>query len=526
MSLFRTKTIASLQAEASAEHGYKRTLGPISLISLGIGSVVGAGIFVQAGQAAALYGGPAIALSFVVSGIACLFAGLCYAELASMIPVSGSAYTYTYGSLGEILAWVVGWCLILEYLFSGAAVAVSWSGATRDILREFNLALPVALSTAPLDVDPSRTIPINLGFFTFQLQTLKTTGAIINFPAVFISLLLTYILYIGIKESANFNNLMVIIKVGVLLALIGYGIWYFFGHRAAVVDNWTPFIPPNDGPAIRFFDESGAFVWFKDIWAFLNSSSYGEHGWSGIFRGAGAIFFAYVGFDCVSSAAQETKNPQRDLPIGLLGTLAAVSFLFIAVSLVLTGLVHYSKLNVDAPFIFVLQQVGAPNFFRYLIEAATLAGLTSVILVSLLGQPRIFFAMAKDGLLPQVFAKIHPKYGTPHVTTWITGISCAIIAGLFPLNLLGELISIGTLLAFAVVCAGVLVLRRTQPNLPRPFRTPWSPVVPVLGILICFAQMFSLPSITWLNLTIWLALGFAVYFGYSRKHSKLARPNG
>jgi APA family basic amino acid/polyamine antiporter len=483
MSLFRAKSISSLQAEAAAEHGYKRTLGPLSLVSLGIGSVVGAGIFVQTGQAAALYGGPAIAISFIVSGIACLFAGLCYAELAAMIPVSGSAYTYTYGSLGEIFAWVVGWCLILEYLFSGAAVAVSWSGATRDVLGEFGLALPAFMASAPLDVVDGRLV---------------TTGALINFPAVFISLLLTYILYIGIKESANFNNLMVVIKVGVLLALIGYGIWYFFGHREVVMANWTPFIPPNSG-------------------------EFGEHGWSGIFRGAGAIFFAYVGFDCVSAAAQETKNPQRDLPIGLLGTLAVVSFLFISVSLVLTGMVHYTKLNVDAPFIYALQQVQAPAFFRYLIEAATLAGLTSVILVSLLGQPRIFFAMAKDGLLPDTFAKIHPKYGTPHVTTWITGIACAIIAGLFPLNLLGELISIGTLLAFALVCAGVLVLRRTQPALPRPFRTPWVPLIPVLGILICIAQMFALPSITWLNLTIWLALGFAVYFGYSRKHSKLAR---
>ena len=482
MSHFRTKSIASLQAEAAAEHGYKRTLGPLSLVSLGIGSVVGAGIFVQTGQAAALYGGPAIAISFVISGIACLLAGLCYAELAALIPVSGSAYTYTYGSLGEFFAWVVGWCLILEYLFSGAAVAVSWSGAVRDILGEFHLVLPTVMASAPLDVVDGHLV---------------TTGALINFPAVFISLLLTYILYIGIKESSSFNNLMVVIKVGVLLALVGYGIWYFFGHRELVMTNWTPFIPANTG-------------------------DFGDHGWSGIFRGAGAIFFAYVGFDCVSSAAQETKNPQRDLPIGLLGTLAVVSFLFISVSLVLTGLVHYSKLNVDAPFIFALQQVHAPAFFRYLIEAATLAGLTSVILVSLLGQPRIFFAMAKDGLLPSTFAKIHPKYGTPHVTTWITGISCAIIAGLFPLNLLGELISIGTLLAFALVCAGVLVLRRTEPNLPRPFRTPWVPFVPVLGILVCIAQMFALPAITWLNLTIWLALGFGVYFGYSRKHSKLA----
>lgn len=498
MSLFRTKSIASLQAEAAADHGYKRTLGPISLVSLGIGSVVGAGIFVQTGQAAALYGGPGIAISFVISGIACLLAGLCYAELAAMIPVSGSAYTYTYGSLGELFAWIVGWCLILEYLFSGAAVAVSWSGAVRDILGEFNLVLPSVMASAPLDVDQTRTVSLNLYLFSFEYHPLVATGALINFPAVFISLVLTYILYIGIKVSAGFNNLMVIIKVGVLLALVGYGTWYFFGHREIVMANWTPFIPPNSG-------------------------EFGHHGWSGIFRGAGAIFFAYVGFDCVSAAAQETKNPQRDLPIGLLGTLAVVSFLFISVSLVLTGMVHYTKLNVDAPFIYALQQVQAPAFFRYLIEAATLAGLTSVILVSLLGQPRIFFAMAKDGLLPATFAKIHPKYGTPHVTTWITGIACAIISGLFPLNLLGELISIGTLLAFSLVCAGVLVLRRTEPSLPRPFRTPWVPLVPVLGILICVAQMFSLPSITWLNLTIWLALGFAVYFGYSRKHSRLAR---
>ncbi|NBR08556.1 MAG: amino acid permease [Opitutaceae bacterium] len=479
--MLRTKSLASLQVEAAADHGYKRTLGPLSLISLGIGSVVGAGIFVQTGQAAALYGGPAIAISFIISGIACLLAGLCYAELAAMIPVSGSAYTYTYGSLGEIFAWIVGWCLILEYLFSGAAVAVSWSGATRDILAEFNLVLPPVMASAPLDVVNGHLV---------------TTGALINFPAVFISLALTYVLYIGIKESAHFNNLMVLIKVGVLLALIGYGIWYFSGHSELVRANWTPFIPANSGV-------------------------FGEHGWSGIFRGAGAIFFAYVGFDCVSSAAQETKNPQRDLPIGLLGTLLIVSFLFIAVSLVLTGLVHYSKLNVDAPFIYALQQVQAPALFRYLIEAATLAGLTSVILVSLLGQPRIFFAMAKDGLLPATFAKIHPKHGTPHVTTWITGIACAVISGLFPLNLLGELISIGTLLAFALVCAGVLVLRRTEPQAPRSFRTPWVPFVPILGIVICIAQMFALPTITWLNLTIWLALGFMVYFGYSRQHSKL-----
>ncbi len=483
MSLFRTKPIADLQREAGAEHGYKRTLGPLSLISLGIGSVVGAGIFVLAGTSAAQYAGPGIALSFVFSGIACLFAGLCYAELASMIPVSGSAYTYSYATLGELFAWIVGWCLVLEYLFSGAAVAVSWSGAVRDIALEFGVTLPVALSSAPLAVNGGN---------------IMTTGALINLPAVFISLALTYVLYRGIKESATVNDLMVLIKVGILVALVGYGLWYLFKNPEVAKANLVPFIPENTG-------------------------TFGEYGWSGIFRGAAAIFFAYVGFDCVSAAAQETKNPQRDMPIGLLGTLGVVSVLFIAVSFVLTGMVNYKDLNVDAPFIFALQQVQAPAFFRYLIEAATLAGLTSVILVSLLGQPRIFYSMSRDGLLPPAFAKIHPKYGTPHITTWITGISCAVISGLFPLDLLGELISIGTMLAFSLVCAGVLVLRRTRPDLPRPFRTPWVPLVPLLGIGSCALQMYFLPLITWLNLAIWMGFGLVIYFGYSRRHSALAK---
>lgn len=482
MSLFRTKPIADLQREATAEHGYKRTLGPLSLISLGIGSVVGAGIFVLAGTSAAQYAGPGIAISFIISGIACLFAGLCYAELASMIPVSGSAYTYSYATLGELLAWIVGWCLVLEYLFSGAAVAVSWSGAIRDIVGEFGVTLPVALSSAPLAVTNGQIV---------------TTGALINFPAVFISLALTYVLYIGIKESASFNDVMVLIKVGILVALVGYGAWYLLKNPEIAKANLGTFIPENTG-------------------------TFGEYGWSGIFRGAAAIFFAYVGFDCVSAAAQETKNPQRDMPIGLLGTLGVVSLLFIAVSIVLTGMVHYTKLNVDAPFIFALQQVGAPAFFRYLIEAATLAGLTSVILVSLLGQPRIFYSMSRDGLLPPTFAKIHPKYGTPHITTWITGIACAVISGLFPLDLLGELISIGTMLAFALVCAGVLVLRYKRPDLPRPFRTPFVPLVPLLGIGSCLLQMYFLPLITWVNLAIWMGLGLVIFFGYSRRHSKLA----
>jgi basic amino acid/polyamine antiporter, APA family len=344
------------------------------------------------------------------------------------------------------------------------------------------LSLPAALSTAPIALEKGHLV---------------LTGAMMNLPAVAIVVLLTIILVIGIKESASFNNVMVFVKCGVLVVFVGYGCWFLFKHTDLLVKNWTPFIPENTG-------------------------TFGEFGWSGIFKGAAVIFFAYIGFDGVSTAAQETRNPQRDLPRGLLYTLLVVALLFISVSLVLTGMLHYTELNVEAPVIFALQKAGAPPAFRYLVEAAALAGLTSVALVSFLGQPRIFFSMANDGLLPPAFAKVHPRFRTPYVTTILTGAIGAVVAGVFPLDLLGELISIGTLMAFALVCGGILVLRKISPDIPRPFRTPWVPLVPILGVLTCVVQMFALPPDTWLRLAIWMGLGFAVYFGYSRRHSKLA----
>lgn len=484
MSLFRTKTCSSLQAEAAAPTGFRRTLSAANLISLGIGAIIGAGIFVLSGQAAAQYAGPAIAVSFIISGLGCLFAGLCYAEFAALIPVAGSAYTYTYATMGEFLAWIIGWDLILEYLFAVPTVAVGWSGHFQAFLREFGLVLPHSLSTAP---------------FILEHGELVRSGAIMNLPAAGIVLLLTVLLVIGIKETSTFNNLMVVTKVSVLLATVGFGAWYLWRHPDQTLRNWTPFIPPNTG-------------------------TFGEFGWSGIFKGAAVVFFAYIGFDAVSTSAQEARNPQRDMPRGILGSLAICTVLFVVLSLVLCGMTPYTRLNNDAPVIFALQAAGAPVFLRFVVEIAALAGLSSVVLVMLMGQPRIFFSMASDGLLPAVFARMHPRFGTPYVTTIISGLAAATIAALLPLSLLGELVSIGTLLAFAIVCLAVLVLRRTQPGLPRPFRTPWVPLIPLLGAGICLVQMLALPADTWLRLIVWMLVGLVIYFGYARKHSKAGAP--
>lgn len=473
--LFIKKTLAQLDEQAANDnHGLRRHLGLTNLTLLGVGSVIGAGIFVLTGTAAQMHAGPAIVLSFVLSAFGCLLAGLCYAEFASMIPLAGSAYTYGYATMGELVAWIIGWDLILEYLFSTATVAVGWSGYMLSFLADFGIYLPSTLAQAPFEYDQN-------GW--------HTTGSIINFPAVFIVVLLTVLLIVGIKETVKFNNLTVIIKVIVVLLFVGFGISHI--HP----ENWTPFIPTNTG------------VW-------------GHYGWSGVLAGSGVIFFAYIGFDAVSTTSQEAINPKRDLPLSILFSLLICTILYVAVSFVLTGIVNYKDLNVAAPIALAIDKCGNTlNWLSPIIKIGTLAGLSSVILVTLLGQTRIFFAMAHDGLLWKCFGKTHKRFKTPHWSTLITGFFTALMAGLFPIGLLGELVSIGTLLAFMIVSIGIVILRKTEPDAPRAFRTPWVPFVPILGAIVCFVQMLALPGDTWLRLFIWMAIGFVIYFGYGIKHS-------
>lgn len=473
--LLLKKTLAELNKQADSENnGLKRHLSALNLTLLGVGCVIGAGIFVLTGTAAQMHAGPAVALSFIVSAFGCLLAGLCYAEFASMIPVSGSAYTYGYATMGEFVAWIIGWDLILEYLFGSATVAVGWSGYVTSFLKDWGINLPASISQSP---------------FIYDHSGWHTTGAIVNFPAIFIILIMTALLVIGIKESAKFNNAIVLVKVIVILLFIGFGISHID------VQNWTPFIPENTG------------VW-------------GQYGWSGILTGAGVVFFAYIGFDAVSTMSQEAKNPKRDMPMAILSSLVICTVLYIGVSLTLTGIVNYKDLNVSAPIALAIDRAGASLvWLRPIIKVGAIAGLSSVVLVLLLGQSRIFYAMASDGLLWKSFSKTHPKFKTPHVATLVTGVFAAFFAGVFPIGLLGELVSIGTLLAFVIVCVGILILRKTEPNAPRPFKTPWVPLVPILGALVCFAQMASLPTDTWVRLIIWMLIGFVIYFTYGRKHS-------
>jgi len=457
MGLFAKKSFDDLQLEA--ERGLlRRSLGPWNLTALGIGSIIGTGIFVLTGTAASQNAGPALVFSMIISAVGCAFAGLCYAEFAAMVPVAGSAYTYAYATAGEIFAWIIGWDLILEYALSTATVAVGWSGYFVSLMHDVGVNVPVALAGPP---------------------------GMVNLPALAIVLVVATLLVVGIKESADTNTLLVAVKVLVLVVFVVAGAFYV--KRV----NLTPLVPPNEG-------------------------EFGRFGWSGVLRGAGVMFFAYIGFDAVSTAAQEAKRPARDMPIGILASLAICTVLYVAVAIVLLGIVPYQQLMVADPLAVGIDATGL-TWLSPVIKIAALFGLFSTMLVNLLGQTRIFYSMSRDRLLPAMFSAVHPRFRTPHLSTILTGSIIALASALTPINVLSQLVSIGTLLAFVLVCIGVIVLRRTTPEAPRPFRTPGVPFVPIAGAAICLAQMIGLPAATWERLFIWLSIGLIVYFGYGRR---------
>jgi len=478
------KSIEACVAEGSGSAGLhlKRSLGVVGLTAFGVGSTVGAGIFSLTGVVAAHQAGPAVALAFVLASVTCFFAGLCYAEFAALVPIAGSAYSYAYVTFGELVAWMVGWSLVLEWLFSASVVAISWSGYVSALLRDAGHALPAPLTASPLAMDAH--------------GQLSWTGAGFDAPAVAVVVVCTLVLLLGMRTSATVNTLIVIAKVAVLATVVAVG------ARYVQPENWQPFVPPNSG---RF----------------------GEFGWSGLIRGAGILFFAYLGFDGVSTLAEEARDPQRVLPRSLFATLLICTVLYVGVSLVITGLTDYRKLAVADPLYAALAEVRGPlHLVQSLVSAVAVVGLISVVLTCLIGQIRIFFAMARDGLLPPGLCRLSSARQTPVVASLMTGAAAALIAGLVPLALVGELVSIGTLLAFAVVCAGVLVLRRIAPDAPRPFRTPWVPLIPTLGLLSCCTMMLSLPGDTWIRLLVWLVVGTAVYLAYGRSHSRLRAGSG
>ena len=477
--LFIKKDITTILRESNAgsNGGLKRNLSVYNLVTLGIGAIVGTGIFVITGQAAAMYAGPALTISFLISALGCVMAGLCYAEFSSMVPVAGSVYSYSYSTMGEFLAWLIGWILVLEYLFACSSVAVGWSGYMMSIFNEWGVTVPQYFSYATFDYVGGKWI---------------LTGNIFNFPAVFIVAVVSSFLIGGIKQSALINNIICVVKISVILLFIIFGASYVdFG-------NWEPYIPENTG-------------------------TFGEFGWSGIFRGAGVVFFAYLGFDALSTAAQEARNPQKDMPRGILISLILCAVLYVAVTAVLTGIVYYKDLDVPAPMALAIDRVGEGlSWLSPLVKLGAISGLSSVILVMMLGQSRIYYAISKDGLLPKVFSKIN-KHGAPQNATIFAAIATAFFAGLFPLHVLGELVSIGTLLAFAIVCICILILRKKEPNLNRPFRTPWVPFVPLLGAGICVLQMVFLPWATWERLILWMVVGLIIYFAYGIRHSVLRK---
>src|SRR3954463_2831368 len=493
MSIFATKSIEQIKAEqlGSGEATLKRVLGPNQLMMLGVGAIIGTGIFVLTGQAAAANAGPAIVISMLLAGLTSVLAALCYSEFAASVPVAGSAYTYAYATLGEFIAWVIGWDLILEYALGAATVAVGWSGNLVTLLHQLGLSFPAAISAAPGTI--------------IQLANGTTATAVFNLPAVLITIAVTMLLIVGVSESATVNAVIVVIKVGIVLIVIGAGAMFI------QTANWHPFIPPNPG-------------------------TFGEYGWSGVLRGAGVIFFAYIGFDAVSTSAQEARDPQRDMPRGILGSLAICTVLFVLVSAVMVGIVPYKQmLNEPAPLVVAIEAAAgraagtswAPlmNALTLLLTVGALAALSSVMVVMMLAQPRIFLAMAKDGLLPKWAGTVHPRFKTPHVSTIVTGVAVAVAAGLTPIATLGMLVNIGTLMAFVIVSVGIIVLRRTRPDLPRPFRMPLVPLLPALSAIIALVLMLGLPRATWERLIVWMLIGVVVYFAYGFRRSRLRAAN-
>ncbi len=465
MNLFATKPITRILRESEGgEHQLKRTLGPVNLVALGIGAIIGAGLFALTPKAAHENAGPAVVFSFLVAALGCAFAGMCYSEFATMIPIAGSAYTYAYSTMGELLAWIIGWDLVLEYAVGAATVSVSWSKYLLRLFQTFGITFPAAFTKSPFE------------------------GGVVNLPAILIICALSIVLIIGIQESARFNGFIVALKVAIVVLVIGLGFAYV-KHA-----NYVPFIPPNTG-------------------------EFGHFGWSGVMRAAGVIFFAYIGFDAVSTAAQETRNPQRDMPIGIIGSLALCTLLYVGFAYVLSGVVNYKEMT-DTAIYEALHNMGY-DWLGTGVVIGILAGYTSVILVMLLGQSRVFYSMSRDGLLPKLFSDIHPRYRTPWRCNLAFMIFVSLFSGLVPLSSLGDMTSIGTLLAFVIVCGGIMIMRKTNPDLPRPYRTPFVPLVPILGIVVCFAMMASLDMWTWVRLVVWLVIGLTIYFSYSRYHSHL-----
>jgi len=474
MSLFATKPMARIMAESESDNSLRRSLGPLSLISLGVGGIIGAGIFTLTGVAAAQNAGPGLVISFVLAAIGCVFAGLCYSEFSTMIPIAGSAYTYAYATMGELIAWIIGWDLILEYSVGAATVSIGWSQTLVAFLHSLGIDLPAKLLASP--------------FQSSVLPDGSTVYGIINLPAVIIVVLISILLMTGIRESAGVNNIIVVLKVSVILVFIAIG-WSYI-HPA----NLTPLIPPN------------------------TTGNFGDFGYSGLLAGAGVIFFAYIGFDAVSTAAQEAKVPKRDMPIGIIGSLLVCTVLFILYTHVLTGMVNYHDLNVAAPLSLALEQI-PHRWLTICMNMAVLAGLTSVMLVMLLGQSRVLFSMANDRLLPKAFRDVHPKFRTPWKCNLMLMIFVSCFAAFVPISVVGKMTSIGTLFAFVVVCIGIIIMRKTHPDTPRPFKTPLVPLFPILGIAVNVAMMYGLGWSNWLRLVIWMAIGLIIYFGYSRSRS-------